>query len=344
MSIPQRSLVSVVARNPNQLDLFVVGNDGGIYSTWWNPTDGWESNHNWFRIGQPEHNVPRNSVVSVVARNPDQLDLFVVGNDGGIYSTWWNPNDGWDLNHNWFRIGQPEHNVPRNSVVSVVARNPDQLDLFVVGNDGGIYSTWWNPNDGWDLNHNWFSIDLIGTNYTFDAAITLAQVNTLLERHRFGYSRSKVCANLSDPEKQSLRQAYFRAIQHGLETRNGVNASATIGGSHIDVNFGVLFPQGAVEIAQTLIHEMMHCAGFTHPDRRDPPTGMSCRAPNPAIFDCPFDGGQYFGTPPLRAEICIAGNQSDVMMLIRRKAAEDTCIIDASGRASIHSDESASGF
>src|SRR5262249_41005461 len=49
--IPPGSTISVVARNPNQLDLFVVGYDGGIYSTWWNPHDGWETNHNWFRIG-----------------------------------------------------------------------------------------------------------------------------------------------------------------------------------------------------------------------------------------------------------------------------------------------------
>ena len=43
-------MVTAVARNPNQIDLFVVGHNGGIYSTWWNPNDGWEGNHNWFRI------------------------------------------------------------------------------------------------------------------------------------------------------------------------------------------------------------------------------------------------------------------------------------------------------
>ena len=226
--------------------------------------------------------------------------------------------------------------MPRNSVVTAVSRNPNQIDLFVVGNDGGIYSTWWNPAEGWDLNHNWFPIDLIGTNYTFDSAITPEQVNILLERHRFAYSRGMACANLSDSERQSLRRAYFRAIHHGIETRPNVNASATVDGSHVDVNFGVLFPQGAVEITQTLIHEMMHCAGFTHPTRRNPPPGMSCAVPNPAIFDCPFDGGQYYGTPPLRAELCIVGVQSDVMKLARRKTAEDSCQIDELGRASIY--------
>jgi hypothetical protein len=97
-----------------------------------------------------------------------------------------------------------------------------------------------------------------------------------------------------------------------------------------------VIPQGANEIAQTLVHVMMHCAGFTHPARRDPPAGMSCAAPNPALFDCPFDNGQYYGTPPLRSELCIAGNQSDVSRIME-KARDETCVIDENGMASIHS-------
>ncbi|GAC1544189.1 MAG: hypothetical protein NVS3B16_11730 [Vulcanimicrobiaceae bacterium] len=171
-NVPQRSVVAAVARNPSQLDLFVVGHNGGIYSTWWNPSDGWENNHNWFRIGPDWANVPTNSVVTAVARKPEQLDLFVVGHNGGIYSTWWNPNDGWERNHNWFRIGPDWANVPQRSVVSAVARVPEQLDLFVVGHNGGIYSTWWNPNDGWDRNHNWFRIGPDWANVPTNSVVT----------------------------------------------------------------------------------------------------------------------------------------------------------------------------
>ena len=102
--------------------------------------------------------VPQHSVVTPVARNPNHLDLFVVGFNGGIYSAWWDQNVNtarWNL---WFRIGPDWANVPTNSVVTAVARNPNQIDLFVVGHNGGIYSTWWNPNDGWEGNHNWFRI------------------------------------------------------------------------------------------------------------------------------------------------------------------------------------------
>ena len=85
------------------------------------------------------------------------------------------------------------------------------------------------------------------------------------------------------------------------------------GASQIDINFTNFFGLSGDERAQTLLNEMMHCAGFTHPDRRDPDPalGQSCAAPDPDLFDCAMDNGVYFGTPPLRAEICIAGSQSD---------------------------------
>ena len=171
-NVPQRSVVTAIARTPDQIDLFVVGHDGGIYSTWWNSSDGWEGNHNWFRIGPSWANVPQRSVVSAIARNPNQIDLFVVGHNGGIYSTWWNPNDGWESNHNWFRIGPEWANVPHLSVVSAITRHPQHIDLFVVGHNGGIYSTWWNPNDGWEGNHNWFRIGPEWANVPTNSVVT----------------------------------------------------------------------------------------------------------------------------------------------------------------------------
>jgi hypothetical protein len=157
----------------------------------------------------------------------------------------------------------------------------------------------------------------------------------LRERHRFAFSRIASCQGLTDHERESLVKAYERDIRHHRLNNPEANASADVGGSRISVNFDVLFPQGPTEIAQTLILEMMHCAGFTHPDRRDPPPGMSCAAPNPALFDCAFDNGQYFGRPPLRAEICIAGDQDDMWLRLQKKAQDESCVIDKNGVATI---------
>jgi len=172
--------------------------------------------------------------------------------------------------------------------------------------------------------------------FTFDPAITAAQVTTLLERHRYGFGRMMMCQNITNAERQTLQQAYNRPIAHGINTNPNQNASATVGGNQLDVNFNNLFPKGPTEIAQTLIHEMMHCAGFTHPTRRDPPAGTSCSTPNPALFDCPFDNGVYYGSPPLRAELCIAGSQSDLMLRVLKNQGDESCTIDAQNTATIN--------
>ncbi len=137
--------------------------------------------------------------------------------------------------------------------------------------------------------------------WPFDSGITRVQRLRVLERHSFAYTRIGACGNLSTEERDNLISAYQRTITHGINTDPTANASATRNGSQIDINFGNLFPLGNREIAQSLIHEMMHCAGYTHPKRID--------APSPSA-DVPGDGGPYYGTPPLQAEICIGGVQS----------------------------------
>jgi hypothetical protein len=142
----------------------------------------------------------------------------------------------------------------------------------------------------------------IFSRFTFDAAISAEQRLRTMERHSFALSRHASCGNITRAERNQLLRAYRRSIRHGINTDPTANASAIVGGSEIWINFNNLFPQNDNEVAQTLIHEMMHCAGYSHPRRIDRP------APNP---DVPGDNGPYYGTPPLRAELCIAGAQSD---------------------------------
>ena len=90
--------VTAIARNPDHLDLFVTGSDGGIYSTYWDAVSSWASG--WFRIR--EGIAELGSPITAVARDPDHLDLFVTGTDGGIYSIYWDANSGWP--NSWFRL------------------------------------------------------------------------------------------------------------------------------------------------------------------------------------------------------------------------------------------------
>jgi len=144
--------------------------------------------------------------------------------------------------------------------------------------------------------HRWMHSGMF-QNFTFNDAINRTQRKTLLERHAFAYYRSGICGNLSAEEKRRVREAYGRPIEHNVDSNPNANASAFVGGSQIAINFTNLFPLGDREISQTLLHEMMHCAGYTHPMRTN--------------TDIPGDGGAYYNSPPLRAELCIAGIQSD---------------------------------
>ena len=140
--------------------------------------------------------------------------------------------------------------------------------------------------------------------FLFDGNITDGQRNRLVERHNFAYLSIGACTFLTDNEKDFFMATYWRRISHGVMPSNLSNFWGYVPNPRqprILTNFTDLFPEGGNEIAQTLIHEMMHVAGFNHRSRRDAPL------PDP---DIPGDNGPYYSSPPLRAEICIAGTQS----------------------------------
>ena len=91
------SPVTAIARFSNHIDLFTIGTDNKVYSTWWNDPGGWAS---WFNIsggvGEP------GGEVTAVSRLTQHIDVFTVGSDGIIWSAWWDANGGWS---GWFQLG-----------------------------------------------------------------------------------------------------------------------------------------------------------------------------------------------------------------------------------------------
>ncbi|WP_345672532.1 hypothetical protein, partial [Streptomyces phyllanthi] len=282
-----------------------------------------------------EHNIPSagqekaaagTSPTSWVTRSDNVQHIAYIGLDQQIHEAFFQFAPG---GFRW------EHNIPSAEHVKVAAgtsptswvtRSDNVQHIAYVGTDHQIQEAFFRL-PGEDLSLDYF---------TFAGDISAANREKLIDRHKFALSRVSGCNNLSPEERRRLRQTYNRPIYHTTLNNPNANGSARVGGSQLNVNFGVLFPQGDEEISQTLIHEMMHCAGFTHPTRRDPPPGSSCAEPNPVVFDCPNDNGMYYGTPPLRAEFCIAGDQSDVISRLESKAGEESCVIDEDGVATIH--------
>jgi Pregnancy-associated plasma protein-A len=143
--------VTVVSRSTDKLDIFVVGTDGRVYTAAWEPgfTDGW---HGWWPIG--DIRVPQGASIQAVSRSADKLDIFVTDINGVIFTAAWEPSftDGW---HGWWELngGRAAPGAP----VTAVSRSTDKLDVFVVGNDGRVYTAAWEPSftDGW---HGWWPI------------------------------------------------------------------------------------------------------------------------------------------------------------------------------------------
>jgi hypothetical protein len=231
-----------------------------------------------------------------------------IGNNAAAVQQWdyqGTPNQQWqkvNTGSGWFWLQNRQSGKALDVHVYDIAKNGARVQQFdFLGN----------TNQQWKEGGNTGSDRFTFGSFTFALTISSDQVCKLFERHRFAFSRIGSCGNLNAGEQQALRTAYARAIDHDVSTNPNANAEAFVNGSQILVNFGNLFPQGDNEIAQSLIHEMMHCAGYTHPDK----TGQ----------DQPNDNGSYYGSPPLRAEICIAGNQSDVVKALTLKARYESC-------------------
>ena len=143
--------VTVVSRNTDKLDVFVVGTDGRVYTAAWEPgfTDWW---HGWWPIG--DIRVPQGAPIHAVSRSADKLDIFVTDVNGVILTAAWEPafTDWW---HGWWELngGRAAPGTP----VTAVSRSTDKLDVFVVGNDGRIWTAAWEPTftDWW---HGWWPI------------------------------------------------------------------------------------------------------------------------------------------------------------------------------------------
>jgi hypothetical protein len=151
---PANAPVAAVSRNSMQLDLFICGTDGHVYTSWWNGVSDWSGLNGWRDIGSS--GFPPGAPVAAVSRNPTQLDLFICGTNGHVYTSWWNGVSDWSGLNGWRDIGSS--GFAPGAPVAAVSRNPTQLDLFVGGNDYNVYTSWWNGVSDWSGLSGWRNI------------------------------------------------------------------------------------------------------------------------------------------------------------------------------------------
>ncbi|WP_060654433.1 M12 family metallopeptidase [Rhodococcus pyridinivorans] len=152
---PKGAPVTAIAKSSNSIDLFITGNDGRVYTSWWYYGSDWSGlGDRWRSIGGF---FPPGAPISVTSRSPGNLDLFVTGNDGRVYTSWWYQGGDWSgINNNWRNIGGV---FPKGAPVTAITKSSNSIDLFITGNDGRVYTSWWYQGGDWSgIGDRWRSI------------------------------------------------------------------------------------------------------------------------------------------------------------------------------------------
>lgn len=131
----------------NRLDVFYAGNDGGIYVS---SVEKDVNNNQWqppFRIGLPGRQyIPPGSHIAVSKQvNEHQLDVFFIGNDGGLFVSWvtgTQNNFEEPVPLGVRNIAPPGAALVAHKLDNIWFEGDSRVHVFFIGNDGGLYMAW----------------------------------------------------------------------------------------------------------------------------------------------------------------------------------------------------------
>jgi len=130
--VPPMQKVRAIALDADRLDVFAVAADQRVWTRWWTEEARWSA---WQAI---EGDFSPGNAVTPVSCNPGQIDLFVVKDDGQLWTT--RRTQGMTSWAQWQGIGGK---FPPGNTVTPVSRDPGQIDLFVVNDNGEVWTSWW---------------------------------------------------------------------------------------------------------------------------------------------------------------------------------------------------------
>jgi hypothetical protein len=137
------ALIAAITRLEGALDVFWIGPDGAVGTTWANPRVDNSRWHSPFPITPPGA-ARTGSPIAAVTRLGGALDVFWIGPDGAVGTTWANPSVDDGRWHPPFPI-TPAGAARTDSPLAAVTRLDGALDVFWIGPDGAVGTTWANP-------------------------------------------------------------------------------------------------------------------------------------------------------------------------------------------------------
>ena len=132
--------IAVAQSRPGWKDLFAVGQDGRVWTSWLHPPQGWQP---WRQV--PDHAFEQTAPIAAVSSRPGQIDLFCVDPAGQIQTAWFIESVGeWQ---GWEPVlgGTFTPSTP----VTAVSVSLGAIDLFAVGTDGGVWTAGFHPPASW---------------------------------------------------------------------------------------------------------------------------------------------------------------------------------------------------
>ena len=149
---PSGAPIAAARQNDSQLDVFVVRNDGAIWVTWEVADGHWPDHEGRNPLAvSPRDFAPARAHLAAIEQNDAQLDVFVVREDGAIWTTYEHGDGPWTDGIDGrlpLRVSTPEL-APPGAPLSAIFQNGGQLDVFVAGNDDAIWCTWEVDNGPW---------------------------------------------------------------------------------------------------------------------------------------------------------------------------------------------------
>ncbi|KAM3067386.1 hypothetical protein ACMFMG_005257 [Clarireedia jacksonii] len=153
----ERVCITAISRRPDQLDLFLCGPDGNIYTIWWTYGDGWSQEHTNVR-----GDFPPGAKVTVVSMDAEKLDLFACDINGRILTSSWHVQKsrqlftlilhrtiGWSSWSSWNKVGEL---FSGGTEVTAISREGKALHLFARAEDGQIHTLQWTKEENWSKN------------------------------------------------------------------------------------------------------------------------------------------------------------------------------------------------
>ncbi len=130
---PAGAPIAAVARTAYNLDIFYVGNDRAIHTSAWSATGGWSSSTLPGTAGLARPSAQ----IAAVASTPGTIQVFFAGINGNMYWSQYSAQCGssWTL-CGWQNPVVVDWATPPGAALSAVARTPDHLDVFYLGDEG----------------------------------------------------------------------------------------------------------------------------------------------------------------------------------------------------------------